>query len=286
MPRSIKELGVVVGFKCNFKCAHCCSLRNKSQGLTTEEKLEVISAINLYSPRTILFVGGETTLYIEAINEIIAAVRDLSRSRIKVTTNGHFARTVISAVRVLKSFKKLDTVQLSYDRFHAEFLPFENVKNLYLACKDLGLKFCVINTISSPLELAGLKKFGEIGRFKVLVNKAIRIGEAARNGIEYVYPSFDVGVLDRFCPAHGNMAYICGRGFSVCCANLMFETDLTVTHSSIAEHKRSRFYRMMSKLTFGQLLEKAGLPARGLPPQFSAECNLCQHIFTNSGLIS
>lgn len=224
-------------------------------------------------------------MYRDTINEILSAVRDLSRSRIKMTTNGHFARSVASAVRVLCSFRKLDTVQLSYDRFHAEFLPFVNVKNLYLACKELGLKFCVINTITSPMELLGLKKFRSMGRFKVLVNKAMRVGEAARNGIEYAYPSFDRGVLKRRCPAQGNLAYVCGRGFSVCCANLCLETDFQVAHASITRHKRSRFYRLISGLTLGQLLKRAGLAARGLPPEFSAECNLCVHIFKNGGLL-
>jgi len=286
MPRSIKELGVVVGYRCNFKCAHCCTRHNRSQGLSAVEKLSIISAIDRYNPGTLLFVGGETTLYLETVNEILSAARDLSGSKIKVTTNGHFARTVPSAVRMLRSFKKLDSIQLSYDRFHAEFLPFRNVKNLYLACKKLGMKFCVINTITSPLELVGLKKFWPIGKFKVLVNKVMCLGEAARNGIEYAYPSFDSGVLNRSCPARNNLTYVCGRGFSACCSSLAFETSLPVAHASIAQHRRSRFYRLISGMTLGRLMRKSGLPANCLPPQFSAECHLCEHIFKNSGLLA
>ena len=254
--------------------------------MAADEKLAIVSAINSYSPRTILFVGGETTLYIKTINEILSGVRAPLRSRIKITTNGHFAKTVGAAVSVLKSFKKLDKVQLSYDRFHAEFLPFEGVRNLYHACKSLGIEFCVLNTISSPLELVGIPKFGQIGKFKVLVNKVLRVGEAARNGIEYLYPSFDRGVLKRRCPGLGSLAYICGRGFSVCCSSLSFETNLPVAHGSISQHKRSRFYRLISGLTLGQLLKKTGRPSKGLTPQFSAECNLCMHIFGGGKLLA
>ncbi len=286
MSCSIKELGVVVGYRCNFKCAHCCTGHNKSQGLTAKEKLTVISAINRYTPRTILFVGGETTLYIDSINEILSAAQGLSGSVIKVTTNGYFARTVASALDVLDSFKKLDWIQLSYDRFHAEFLPFENIKNLYLACKKRGVKFCVINTIGSPLDLVGLKKIRDVGDFKVLINKAMGVGEAARNGIEYVYPSFDRSVLKRSCPVRDKIIYVCGRGFSVCCSNLTFETDLPIAHASVALHKRSRIYRLISGMTLGQLLNKSGLPASQLPPRFSAECPLCEYIFTKSRLLS
>lgn len=286
MSRSLKELGVVVGYKCNFRCAHCCFPHDGSQGLAAEEKTSIVSAIRSYAPRSILFVGGETSLYVDTINEILSAVPDLSGSSIRVTTNGHFAGTLASAVRVLRSFKKLDTVQLSYDKFHSKFLPFSSVKNLFLACKSLGKGFRVLYTVASPLELAGIKELGQVGKFKILVSKVMSAGEAARNGIEYLYPSYDAGVLRRRCPARDTVSYICGRGFSVCCSLLNFETDVKVSHPTIAAHKRSRFYRLISKMTFGELLKRSGLPPAGLPPQFSAECNICAHIFKNGGLLS
>lgn len=286
MPSPIKELGVVVGYGCNFKCAHCCTGRVRPRGLTKKEQTAVTKAIARYSPRTILFVGGETTLYLKTINSILSSVRNLSGSKITITTNGHFAGTRESSLCMLRSFRKLDSVQLSYDRFHAEFLPFENVARLYEACAELGIRFCVINTIASPMELLGLKKLASVGKLKVLVNKALPSGSAAVNGIEYPYPSFDRGVLRRSCPSHGNVSYICGRGFSICCAHLMFEADLPVANASIDLHKHSMFYKLMTRNTFGRLLRMSGLTPEGLHPRLSAECNLCLHIFNKGSLLS
>lgn len=284
MAGSLNELAVLVGYKCNFKCAHCCNGHNRSEGLSSDEKRKVISTINSCNPRSILFVGGETVLYLDTVNEILSAMPRLSGSRIKVTTNGYFARTVPAATAVLRSFRKVDEVQLSYDRFHAEFLPIENIRNLYLACKALGKKFAVIYTVDSPMEVVGLKKLWGMGEFKVFVNKAVAVGEAARNGIEYPFPSFNRNVLRRACPARHKMVYVCGRGFSSCCSNLTFETALPTTHDTVLKHKKSRLHRLISTYTLGQLLKMSGLPDRDLPPRFSHECVLCEHIFTKGRL--
>lgn len=285
MPCSLKELGVVVGYKCNFKCAHCCTGHNRSEELSSSEKLAVISAINRYSPRSLLFVGGETTLYRDMVNEIMSAVSDLPGRKVKITTNGYFAKSKKEAVKMLSSFDKLTGIQLSYDRFHAEFLPIENVGHLFAACKDLGLGFCVINTISSPMDLVGLKRLKSIGDFRIVLNKVFASGEAARNGIEYPYPSFDGGVLGKRCPSRHKMAYICGRGFSICCSNLTFDTNLPAAHRTVGAHLRSRIYRLLAENTFAQLLDKAGLKDAVFPPGFSLECVLCEHIFTKGKLI-
>lgn len=286
MVKSIEELGIIVGYRCNFKCAHCCVWDCSPLSLTSSEKTKIVSVIDKYSPRSIRFVGGEPTLYLATINAILASARDLSASRVLITTNGHFASTTKAAIKVLRSFRKLDSVQLSYDKYHAEFLPFENVKNLYSACMELGLKFCVVYTISSPMDLIGLKKLQSVGKFKILVSKVMRAGAATRNGIEYAYPSFDKGVLRQRCALRKIVGYVCGRGFSLCCSNLMYETALPVAHDSVNEHRRSRFYRLISTMTFGQLLKKAGLSSENLPSRFSMTCNLCEYVFTNSDLIT
>lgn len=286
MAKSIKELGVILGYRCNFKCSHCCVWGCGPLSLTSEEKYKIVSAINKYSPRTIRFVGGEPALYLKTINAMLAEVRDLSVSKVLITTNGSFAATVESAIRVLKSFRKLDSVQLSYDKYHAEFLPFESVKNLYSACETVGIKFCVVYTISSPMDLVGLRKLESVGKFKILVSKVMRAGAAARNGIEYAYPSFDEGVLRQRCALRNGVGYVCGRGFSLCCSNLMYEADLPVAHGSIDEHRKSRFYRLISQMTFGQLLKKAGLSSDNLPPRCSMTCNLCEYVFKNSNLLT
>ncbi len=286
MPPSIFEMGVVVGYKCNFRCRHCVTLRNKTPSLNAGEKRRLIFTINRHNPRSLLFVGGETTLYIPTINEILSGMRALSRTKIKITTNGYFATTINSAIETLKAVKKLSAVQLSYDRFHAAHMPIHKVKKLYQACKQLGIDFSVIMTICSPLEMAGLRELWGIGKFRIGIQKVLPVGEAKRNGIEYLYPSFDKRVLGRFCPNRNKIKYLCGQGFSMCCGNLAYNSRLPIVHPTAARHMNSRFYRLITTMNFRALLKKAGLPAAGLLPKHSSECNLCEYIFGNSRLLS
>lgn len=285
MPHSISEMGVVVGYKCNFRCRHCVTLRNKAPSLNAVEKRRLIRTINKHKPRSLLFVGGETTLYIPAINEILSGMRALPRTKIKITTNGYFASTVNSAVKTLRAVKKLNAVQLSYDRFHAVHMPIHKVRKLYQACRRLGIDFSVIMTICSPLEMAGLIELWEIGKFRIGIQKVLLVGEAKRNSIEYSYPSFDKRVLKHFCPNRSKIKYLCGQGFSMCCGNLAYNSRLPILHKTAAQHMNSRFYRLITTMNFRALLKKAGLPEAGLLPRHSSECNLCEYIFGNSRLL-
>ncbi len=285
MPHSISEMGVVVGYKCNFRCKHCVTLRNKTPSLTAGEKHRLIHTINRHNPRSLLFVGGETTLYIETINEILSGMRALACTKIKITTNGYFSATINSAVETLKAIKKLNAVQLSYDRFHSAHMPIHKVKKLYLACKRLKVDFSVIMTIRSPLEMTGLKELWKIGKFRIGIQKVLPVGEAKRNGIEYSYPSFDKRVLSHFCPNRNKIKYLCGQGFSMCCGNLAYNLRLPIVHRTVPQHMNSRFYRLITTMNFGVLLKKAGLPATDLLPRHSSECNLCEYIFGNSRLL-
>ncbi len=285
MPHSISEMGVLVGYKCNFRCRHCVTLRNKIQALTAGEKRRLILTINRYKPRSLLFVGGETTLYIDTINEILSGIRSLPHTRVKITTNGSFAGTIGAARKTLASFKKLNAVQLSYDRFHAVHLAAYKISNLYKACKEAGIDFSVIMTIQSPLEMTDLKELWKIGKFRIGIQKVLPVGEARRNSIEYSYPSFDDKVLRRHCPNRNKVKYLCGQGFSICCGNLAYNSKFPIIHATAAQHINSRFHRLISANNFGALLKKAGIPRESLLPRHSSECNLCEHIFGNSGFL-
>lgn len=278
-------MGVTVGYRCNFRCKHCVTLGNKIDSLGSGEIRRIIWTINHYSPRSLLFVGGETTFYTGIINRILAGVKDLGQTKVKITTNGSFSNSVDSAVETLKAFTKLNFVQLSYDTFHSVHMPVSKVANLYKACKRLGINFSVIMTIQSPLEMAGLKELLKIGKFRIGIQKVVPVGGARRNAIEYSYPSFDSQVLKRFCPNGTKIKYLCGQGFSVCCSNLAYNSSLPVIHGTAGRHMNSRFFRLVSKMNFGALLKKAGLSQDKLLPRHSSECNLCEYIFANSELL-
>lgn len=282
MTKRIQKLGINVGTRCNFQCAHCLVEKKARNRDLTPAELELLrGTISRYQPKSILFVGGETTLYMGVVNELISSHPDKKNLKVTVTTNGHFAKSVALAKRVLSAFAVLDSVQVSYDMFHKAFLPIKNLRNLYAACKDLGIRFSTILTISSPMDLTLVPELRKIGKFKIGVQKVGRLGDAKTNNINFSFPSFDKDVLSKKCPGRNGLGYLCGKGFSLCCAELVVNNPSRhFIHETIHLHRRSDFYRVIRSRTFGELVRRSGLTIKELLPEHSLECALCDHIFS------
>jgi len=280
----IRKLGIVVGTICNFNCSHCLIKKEDRRARLSRKEVRLLcDTVEEYRPKSILFTGGEPTFRIKEINEIISSHPRSENLKITLTTNGHFAGTVSSAKKVLSSFSKLDYVQLSYDAFHKVFLPLSKAKNLYTACMESKIGFSAILTMSSPLDLVLVKQLRSLGRFKIGIQKVASIGEAKRNGIRFIFPCFDNKVLSKYCPSRNSPGYICGRGFSICCAELAFNTSMPgVFHPTLAEHLASPLYGLMRKHSFSELIKILRVPRKSLLPDHSSECVLCDHIFKNA----
>ncbi|MHB9138691.1 MAG: radical SAM protein [Victivallaceae bacterium] len=282
MGYSLNKLAVLVGYKCNFRCAHCGVADKKRQELT---EVEIRLLRRLLASRhfeSLLFIGGEPTLYINKINEVLDGLPQDSDPRVLITTNGHFAKSENSAIETLKKFSKLNSVQLSYDNFHKTFIHLSNVRNLSQACKRLNMGFVVMIAIQSPLDLVLLKELKSVGidDKQVLIQGVHAIGSAATNHIAYSYPSFDRGVLRKKCPNKEKLIYMCGEGFTTCCSQLTLGEDTKdYIHPSMERHTASKFHSLIRRFSFKELMGKAGLSVKDLAPKHSYPCTLCGLIF-------
>lgn len=272
----------MVGYKCNFRCKHCGVADKRRQDLSGDEIRELRRILAVRSFESVLFIGGEPTLYVGKINNVLKRLSPRSNIKALITTNGHFAQTEASAVRTLKKFYKLDSVQLSYDSYHKQFIRLSTVRNLHQACKSLKMGFVVLMAIKSPLDLVLLKELESVGISdkQVCIQGIHAIGAAAANHVEYKYPSFDRGVLREKCPNKDKIVYLCGEGFTTCCSQLTLGSDNKgYVHSSIKRHTSSKFYRLISRLSFGELMKKAALSVKDLAPEHSYPCAICKLIF-------
>jgi hypothetical protein len=191
-------------------------------------------------------------------------------------TNGHFATTLASARRTLRALSPLSSVQLSYDRFHAEFLPADNVANLNAACEELHIRFSVVASIESPLDMLFWEQRKLLPGVDIHFQKVIPMGRAAKNKLAYRYPDFDPSVLDKKCPDLGKIVYNCGSGFTVCCSFLADRSGIgKYVHPTLQEHLDSPFYELISRRTFGEMLPIAGFNRKKLSASESSPCALC-----------
>lgn len=282
MDLSVKRLGIVVGYRCNFHCSHCLVSEKGQRELSGPEidKLRGIVATQQFE--SVLFIGGEPTLYIKTINRILEGFQPRPDGIVAITTNGHFAKTEAGAVNTLKKIHGLNFVQVSYDNYHKRFIKLSNIANLYSASKKLGMRFAVLVAVLSPLDLVLLQelKAAGIAEKYVRVQGIHAIGSAAANQLEYSYPSFNPDVLKKKCPKNGTIVYICGEGFTICCSHLAFERENTnFVHSTMEQHEASGFFRLISRFSFEELMFKAGVGREELKPRHSYPCALCGLIF-------
>lgn len=280
MSGKISRIGIISGYRCNFSCEHCCFPSDSAVDLTPAEESVIIENIREYNIRSLLFLGGEPSLYISRTNSFLKRLGDLKRYTVRITTNGHFAKSVDSAVGVLSSFLKINHVQLSYDKFHGKFLPYSAVGNMFKACRSLKLGFGVIAAVDSPLDLVLLNKLKSVGNFSVGVQKVLPVGGAGNNGISYKYPFFDRHVLSRRCPNRKVITYLPGKGFSICCSTLALGKKWRIAcHPTLKDHFSSWFYNCMAKLSFREIMRVAGLGAMEVAAEQSSPCVLCGAIF-------
>jgi len=95
------KIVIAPGFNCNFNCAHCANAFQKRKKLSPSEISTLVSTINDRGIRRVHFIGGEPTLYLKEIREIIGGIKNRSGLRVSITTNGSFAKSRQGAVSVL-----------------------------------------------------------------------------------------------------------------------------------------------------------------------------------------
>ncbi len=219
-------------------------------------------------------------MYIDRINQILSGIRYAPSPKVKITTNGHFARTEAAALTVLNKFKVLSGVQSSYDRFHKVFLKEGNLTNLYSACRRSGRSFNVMMTVQTPMDLLLLKDLKKVGNFPVGVQPIHPIGAAQKNRLQHIYPSFDADVLQKKCPNNNKLIYLCGEGFTTCCSHLALDGGGSeYVHPTLEGHLGSEFYAIMREKTFRELIEYFRIPSPRFSPEHSAPCGICKYLF-------
>lgn len=278
--RKIEELAIEVGDRCNFKCDHCGVGEFKNLTLSSGEIGLLTHSIEQYKFKEILFIGGETTLYIREINNILKEISRTTAPNVAITTNGYFAKNKSAAKKTLSSILRLSALQLSYDKYHCKFLPFEYVESLRAACSELGVHFSVLTTIQDPMDLVVLKKLWKLGDIPVGISKVLPIGNARENSLGMRYPSFNRKILSELCPGRNKLVYLCGRGFSSCCSLLAKRKGFdAIVGETVAEYLKSPFYSLVSKNSFLDLARKFRVSIKNMPSECSSPCVLCDRIF-------
>ena len=276
MSNAVNPLAITVGTGCNIRCRHCLVDENLgSKSVSRQEIRRLCGEINKYFPKTVIFTGGEPTLYLREIQEIISGIDPSHAPKVTLITNGYFAESRPKAEKVLKAIKYLSGVAVSYDRFHAEFVEKRSILTLLDVCREMGLKVKIACAVEAPMDLVFLDSIKRPG-LAISIQQILPIGRAAEHGLKFGHMSFDPVVLEKKCPNLGGMVFNCGSGFTICCGPLASSHDKSgYVHGSIADHFKSRFYKIVSSSTFGEMAALAGVAPAQMRPEHALPCMLC-----------
>lgn len=278
----IDAIHIVPGLRCTLACGHCFNSSSPTQkgGIDDIEINRIINAIRSQKPKEIILTGGEPTLYIRELNQILEQIP--GESRVILTTNGLFAKDTLSTEKILDQFFRISTVQLSYDPFHGSQPDKAVPLHLKNYCQDRNIGFSVIVSISKPSEILFARELEKKWQCNVVFQQVDGSGRARETGSEFEFPIFDKSVLEKKCPNTNTISYIHKKGFTPCCSNVIFNLDDDgYANESIDDLLQSDFYHEVTSKNMRDRMLTLGLSQENLPPRLSSICNLCEHIERN-----
>jgi hypothetical protein len=126
----MRSVTVNINCRCPLKCRHCSlgfsdSFHGNKTELSPADLESLIRSVDSRVYRMVLLAGGEPSLSPALIRTAIKACKN-SGLLAAIVTAPIWARTASAAKTFLAGVAGLDFIILSYDRFHLEFLTFDN----------------------------------------------------------------------------------------------------------------------------------------------------------------
>lgn len=294
---SVTEVGsiaIVVDQKCNIKCDHCCfsSGPKSAEHLSDDEILEIVqNAATDPDIHTVGFSGGEALLRRDLIIKCLMILSAAGMTS-SVTTNGYWGQTAKKAEKEARELKKagLSVLTVSYDSFHAAYMPAIRIRNILDACRAIHLR-CRLNVaITKKLGAAPIiESLGDsIVGVPVSIFPTEPVGRAEKIGAEeLIRKETDPAALR--CPGFEPTFHFDHKIYP-CCSPAVFSTCLSIgkvgdesVSKAVRYIEHNAYFAIIRKEGFGWLYNTA-VQMNLIPEQkegFVDVCELC-HILTSN----
>lgn len=148
---TIKKATILVTNKCNFKCEHCF-WGNISKGEVIADNLlkYVVSKCMENNIKHICFSGGEPFLYLDKIVDVMRCYKN-EFAKVSICTNGYWGddACVIDKLKVAG----INSIELSYDKYHAKFISFDKIINIINEVKINDIKIEIVVSVANFKEI-------------------------------------------------------------------------------------------------------------------------------------
>ncbi|MHA1110778.1 MAG: radical SAM protein [Promethearchaeota archaeon] len=157
----LTHIGMMLTERCNISCRHClidCCTSFGSEWQAYSLYKTFIQIIHNGITKTVGFTGGEPFLEFKKLKKLVNLC-ELSGINTSVVTNGFWASTLRKTHRYLLELQGLTKIAVSTDKFHQEFIPIQNVKNIIEEANQLNIECQLrVSHLNDPI--------GETGKIK------------------------------------------------------------------------------------------------------------------------
>jgi MoaA/NifB/PqqE/SkfB family radical SAM enzyme len=141
---NLNRIEFVITKACSGKCKHCSwgELPDKSENINADAAVYAVKKLSeRYKIESLMTFGGEPLLFADSVCKIHSVARDCGIPRRDIITNGFFTKDEHKIYEVAKNIcaSGVNSVLLSVDAFHQEFIPFEAVETFAEALISHGI---------------------------------------------------------------------------------------------------------------------------------------------------
>jgi len=138
--------GIMANYRCNAACRHClyaCSPKRTAGYITKEVASSVCETLLAGGCRSVHIGGGEPFLDFDKLLALIETITDSGIIVEYIETNAFWASDHQQTAQKLKDIQLAgaNTLCISVDPFHAEFVPVELPLSLATTCQDVGFDY-------------------------------------------------------------------------------------------------------------------------------------------------
>jgi MoaA/NifB/PqqE/SkfB family radical SAM enzyme len=143
---NINRIEFVITNACTSKCRHCSvgdKLYPDKLSIDKEKAISLIAELSkYYSIKSVMTFGGEPLLYADTVCAIHRAAKAYGIPKRQIITNGYFSKDNNRITAIAKALKDsgVNSLLLSIDVFHKEYIPLEQVYTFAKALHDEGIE--------------------------------------------------------------------------------------------------------------------------------------------------
>lgn len=150
----LNAIGLIMTYKCQVTCPHCVlhAGPHRKEEVSLKDAFDWINQISDYKNRPIRILsltGGEPFYDLDKLNKISRFAKKKGLI-ISAVTNAFWADTYENAEKVLKKLDSIDAIAISTDKYHQNYIPYDNVANAVTAAKRNNI-FHYINVCTEDL---------------------------------------------------------------------------------------------------------------------------------------